>query len=125
MYYSYKQVIRKRYRLLQIKRQRQQLKQIKNINDSIRFLKSFCQNITCVDNILNKIYILYLYEPPSDIEIQTLSILQQKYQNTFNIEEYTITTLWCCVIYYIENLPNLQNLQNLPNLPKVKRYHSW
>ena len=115
MYYSYKKLIRKYYKLLQIKRQRQQLKQIKNINDSIRFLKSFCQN-TCLDNILNKIYILYLYEPPSEIEIQTLSLLQQKYQNTFNIEEYCITTLWCCVIYYIENLPPI---------PKVKRYHSW
>lgn len=122
MYYInvhfYKQIIIKRYKLLRIKRQRQQLKQIKNINDSIKFLKSFCQN-TCIDSILNKIHILYIYEPPSDIEIQTLSLLQQKYQNTFNIEEYTITTLWCCIIYYIENLPNLQNL------PKVKRNNSW
>ena len=67
----------------------------------------------CTDYILNKIYILYLYEPPSDIEIQTISILQQKYQNKLNIEEYAITTILCSIIYYIDNLP------------KINKQHSW
>jgi len=100
------------YKLIKIKRQRYKLKQIKNINDCIKFLKSF-SNYYCTDYILNKIYILYLYEPPSDIEIQTISILQQKYQNKLNIEEYAITTIWCSIIYYIDNLP------------KINKQHSW
>ena len=112
-YFTYYNYINKYYKLKQIKKHRQQLKQIKNINDCIKFLKGFCKNNNCADNILNKIYILYLYEQPTDIEIQQLSILQQQYQDIYNIEEYTITTLWCCIIYYIDNLP------------KIKRQHSW
>ena len=112
-YNNYYNNFYKYYKLKQIKNHRQQLKQIKNINDCIKFLKSFCKNNSCADNILNKIYILYLYEQPTDTEIQQLSILQQQYQDTYNIEEYTITTLWCCIIYYIDNLP------------KIKRQHSW
>ena len=102
-YYKY-------YKLFLIKIQRSKLKQIKNINNLIKFLKNLSNS---TDNILNRIYILYLYEPPTDNEIQTISLLQQKYQNKSNIEEYAITTLWCCIIHYINNLP------------KIKRQHSW
>jgi len=116
IYYSYNLKINnyyKYYKLLQIKRLRYKLKQIINISDCVKFLQSICKSDNCSDNILNKIYILYLYESPTETEIQTISILQQKYQNKLNIEEYACTTLWCCIIYYIVNLP------------KIKRQHSW
>ena len=76
-YLSYNNYISTYYKLKKIKKHRQQLKQIKNINDTIKFFKGFCKNNNCADNILDKIYILYLYEPPTEIEIQLLSILQQ------------------------------------------------
>lgn len=98
------------YKLFLIKTQRYKLKQVKNINDLIKFLQNFN---TSTDNILNKIYTLYLYEPPTDNEIQTISLLQQKYENKYNIEEYATTTLWCCIIYYIDNIPI------------IKKQHSW
>ena len=112
-YNKYNYYNSKKYKLKQIRYNRQQLKQIKNIYDCIKFLKFLYKNNNCTDNLINNIYILYLYEPPLDTEIQTLSILQQEYQDTFNIEEYSIMTLWCCTIYYIENLP------------KIKRQKTW
>ena len=103
-YYTY-------YKLNKLKKIRNKLKQIKDINNVIYILKEL--NVSNSDNLLNTIYSCYLLEPPSDKELQKISELQQLYNNKLNVEEYSIMTLWCCTIYYIDNLP------------KVKRQKSW
>ena len=106
-YYTY-------YKLNKLKKIRNNLKQIKDINNVIYILKELnVYNVNNSDNILNTIYFCYLLEPPSDKELQKISELQQLYNNKSNIEEYAITTLWCSIIYYIENLP------------KIKRQKTW
>lgn len=102
----------KYYKLLKIKKIRKKLKNIKNITCVIKILKEL--NVSNSDNLLNSIYICYLYEPPSDIELQKISELQQLYYNKFNIEEYSITTLWCCIIFYIDNLPKIYRQKTWP-----------
>lgn len=105
------------YNLHKLKRLRTKLKCINDINSVINILKELnIDNINGIansDNLLNKIYASYLIEPPSDQELQKLSELQQLYNNKLNIEEYSIMTLWCCTIYYIDNLP------------KIKRQKTW
>jgi hypothetical protein len=93
-------------KLYKIKRLRYKLKLIKNINSVINILKQF-QNST-TDIILNKLYICYLYEPPSDSELQLITILYQDYQDKLNIESYSIAILWTCIYDYINNLPKIK-----------------
>lgn len=108
---SYKSYL-KYYKLFKIQKFRKKLKNIKNITCVIKILKEF--NVSNSDNLLNSIYICYLYEPPSDIELQKISELQQLYHNKFNIEEYAIITLWCCIIFYIDNLPKINRQKTWP-----------
>jgi hypothetical protein len=105
------------YKLYKLKKLRIKLKQINDINNVIYILKELNFNnvngVTNSDNLLNTIYACYLIEAPSDNELQKISELQQLYNNKFNMEEYAITTLWCSIIYYIDNLP------------KIKRQKTW
>lgn len=98
-----------------LKNMRQKLKKIKDINDVISVLKELNKNNSSLitDNLLNKIYILYLLEPPTDTELQIITILFEKYMDTYNIEEFAITTLWTIILFYVNNLP------------KIKRQKSW
>lgn len=91
---------------------RKKLKNINNINCVINILKEI--NESNSDNLISIVYSCYLIEPPNDIEIQTISILQQQYQDTFNIEEYSILTLWCCILHYIDNLPKIKKQKTWP-----------
>lgn len=99
-------------KLYKIKQLRNKLKLIKNINSVINILKQF-QNST-TDIILNKFYICYLYEPPSDRELQLITILYQDYQDKLNIESYSITILWSCIYHYINNLPKIKKQKTWP-----------
>lgn len=100
------------YKLFKLKKLRIKLKHINDINSVINILKEIY--MFSGDNLLDTIYMCYLLEPPNDIELQKISILQQIYNdNKFNIEEYAITTLWSCIIFYIDNLP------------KIKRQNTW
>lgn len=110
-YENYKNHYNSYCKLLRLKKFRNKLRLIKNINCVINILKEL--NVTNSDNLLNTIYSCYLLEPPSEKELQKISEFQQLYNNKFNIEEYSIMTLWCCIIYYIDNLP------------KIKRQKTW
>lgn len=102
-------------KLYKLKKIRNKLKQIKDINNVIYILKELnANNINNSDNILNTIYACYLLEPPNDNELQKLSELQQLYNNKLNIEEYSIMTLWCCTIHYIDNLPKIKKQKTWP-----------
>lgn len=100
------------FNLEDFKNIRNKLRNIKNINDVINILKEI--NVCNSDNLLNIIYTCYLIEPPSDIELQKLSQLQQLYSNKLNIQEYSIMTLWCSTIYYIDNLPKIKKQKTWP-----------
>ena len=116
-YENYKSYYNIYYKLYKLKKFRNRLKQIKDINNLICILKELNVNnvdgIANSDNLLNTIYACYLIEPPSDNELQKISELQQLYNNKFNLQEYSIMTLWCCVVHYIDNLP------------KIKRQKTW
>lgn len=96
---------------------RYKLKQIKNINCVIKlfyYIDSYKKTFTNTDYFLSVINLCYIIEPPSEQELQLISILYQKYVDKNNIEEYCITTLWLAIIYYIENIPK-----------KIKRQNTW
>ena len=105
-------IIQKYYKLNKLKNIRNKLKQINDINNVINILKEL--NVDNSDNLLNTIYTCYLLEPPDDNELQKISELQQLYNNKLNVEEYSIMTLWCCIIYYIDNLPNIRRQKTWP-----------
>ena len=105
-YYKY-------YKINKIIKLRNKLRQIKNINCIINILKVKNKYIS-TDELINKIYTCYLYEPPSNNELQTISIIQQQFYNKNNIEEFSITLLWTTLIYYIDNLPKLKRQKTWP-----------
>ena len=111
-YKNYKSYYNTYYKLDKLKKIRIKLKEIDNINNVIGILKEL--NIKNSDTLLNYIYNCYLLEPPTEIELQKISKLQQLYYNKLNIEEYSIMTLWCCIIYYIDNLPKLKKQKTWP-----------
>ena len=111
-YKNYKSYYNTYYKLDKLKKIRIKLKEIDNINNVISILKEL--NIKNSDTLLNYIYNCYLLEPPTEIELQKISKLQQLYYNKLNIEEYSIMTLWCCIIYYIDNLPKLKKQKTWP-----------
>jgi len=89
-------------------KKRKQLKCIRTGEDSVKFLKDY----TNVSDMLDFINILFIIEPPSDLELQKLSILQQTYDSN-DIYAYATQTIWLASVYYI------------CNSFKVRRQHSW
>ena len=86
-------------------KKRKELKSIISGEHCIKFLQSY----NSVSDMLDNINILFILEPPSDIELQKLSLLQQKY-NTNDIYTYATQTIWLASVYYICN---------------IRRQHSW
>lgn len=89
-------------------KKRKELKSITTGEQCVKFLKDY----NSVSDMLDYINILFIIEPPTDLELQKLSLLQQKY-NTNDIYTYATQTIWLASVYYICN-----------SLP-VRRQHSW
>ena len=89
-------------------KKRKELKRITTGDHCVKFLKDY----TSVSEMLDYINILFILEPPSDIELQKLSLLQQKY-NTNDIYTYATQTIWLASVYYICSTLS------------IKRQHSW
>ena len=47
----------------------------------------------------------YVAYPPTEKELETLSLLQQQYYSLSGVEEYAIITLWSCAIQSIIERP--------------------
>lgn len=89
-------------------KKRKELKNITNGEQCVKFLKEY----NSVSDMLDYINILFIIEPPTDIELQKLSLLQQKY-NTNDIYTYATQTIWLASVYYICNSLH------------IRRQHSW
>jgi hypothetical protein len=90
-------------------RRRMKLKCIKTEKDCVKFLK----NYTTLDEMLQAISTLYLLEPPSEQELQILSILQQSYSNNLDIKGYATLTMWLSVVNYLTTF-NLKRQKTWP-----------
>jgi hypothetical protein len=89
-------------------KKRKQLKSITTGEQCVKFLQEY----NSVSDMLDFINILFIIEPPSDIELQKLSLLQQKYDKN-DIFMYATQTIWLASVYYICATVSL------------KRQHSW
>ena len=85
---------------------RYELSNIKNIEDCIKILKYFETTDNMFENI---IYVFNLY-PPTDKELQTLSLLFQKYFNDLTINGFAAITFWLIVIQWINEYINLKKI---------------
>jgi hypothetical protein len=63
--------------------------------------------------MINDINILYLYCPPTEKELQNLSILQQKY-DFFDIYGFATTTMWIASIYFIDTKMKISRQKTWP-----------
>lgn len=73
------------------------LKNINTINDAVRFLKYLSTyGYNSSDEIMDKVYSLFLLFLPSERYLQKLSILQQSVQGMNNIEDFAMLTIWIC-----------------------------
>lgn len=90
-------------------RRRMKLRSIKTEKDCVRFLK----NYTTLDEMLQSISTLYLLDPPSEQELQRLSILQQNYSDNLDIKGYATLTMWLSVVNYLTTF-NLKRQKSWP-----------
>lgn len=73
------------------------LQNINTLNDAVNFLKYLSTNgYNSSDEIMDKIYNLFLLFLPSERYLQKLSILQQSVQGMNNIEDFAMLTIWIC-----------------------------
>lgn len=89
-------------------KKRKELKSIKTAQHCIDFLRDY----DTLGDMFNIIHILFIIEPPSETELQKLSLLQQQH-DTNDIYTYATQTIWLASVYYI-----------CTTLP-IKRQHSW
>ena len=117
-YYKYKEYIykykQKRYKLNKIKLLRSKLKKIKTVNCIHKILNEITFKNSTADDVINKLYICYLYEPPTDLELQIITILYQEYLNNNNLQTYLVTVLWSVIFHYAENLPKIYRQKTWP-----------
>ena len=100
--------IRKYLMYRKVYKKRKELKNIVTADHCVNFLKDY----TSLSDMLDYINILFIIEPPSDLELQKLSLLQQKY-NTNDIYSYATQTIWLASVYYICTTLS------------IRRQHSW
>ena len=100
--------IRKYLLYRKVYKKRKELKNIKSEEDCIKFLRSYETLSDMIDNI----NLLFIIEPPGEVELQKLSLLQQKYSDN-GIYTFATQTIWLASVYYICN-----------SVP-IKRQHSW
>lgn len=77
---------------------RHELYNIKNVDDCIKILKYF----ETTDDMFENIIYVYNLIPPTDKELQTFSILFQKYFNDLTIKGFAATTIWLISIQWID-----------------------
>ncbi len=78
------------------------LKNINSCKDAVIFLKRLSnEGNDNIDKLANKVYTLYSYDLPTEIELAKLSLLQQSVINTNGPEEYAISTVWMCAMQSI------------------------
>lgn len=53
------------------------------------------------DHVWKRLVKCFRHSLPTDVELQKLSILQQKVEGTRGIEEYSVTTIWLCALQSI------------------------
>ena len=61
--------------------------------------------------------------PPTETYMAQLSILHDKYYNTFGYEEYCITTVMSAAVYHICKVANQGHVQRVSSFPRVKKKH--
>lgn len=68
----------------------------KDANACIRLLQHFSSSNASADEINNKLVDFFLMSPPSLVELQRLSLLQQEYDGTNGIEDFACSTVFLC-----------------------------
>ena len=102
-------LIQKYLKIRKLKKKRYELENILSASDCVKFLKKY----NTIDDMINDINILYLYCPPTEKELQKLSILQQNH-DSFDIYGFATTTMWIASIYFIETKMKLSRQKTWP-----------
>lgn len=85
---------------------RHKLYNINNVEDCIKILKYFKTTDEMFENIL------YVYNliPPTDRELQTFSLIFQKYFNDLTVKGFAATTIWLISIQWIDEYYQFKEL---------------
>ena len=91
---------------LYLKYIRNKIRQIKDVYDIIDILNNInnCYGNVSTDQLISTLIECFNKYPLSDYDLQKISLLQQKYDNTLDIENYASFLLWMsCIQYIIDN----------------------
>ena len=92
------------YRYLYLKIIRYYISNINNINDVLNlfYIIDNIKKYNNTDDNMNLIIDSLSKYPLTEIELQKISLLEQQFNNSKNIEGYIITVLWLSILYYID-----------------------
>ena len=82
------------------------LSKITNVNDCIKLLQMFETTDEMCDNIIN---VFHEFNPSED-ELQKFSLIFQDYHNNVDNKGFAASTMWFCVIQWINESQNLKNI---------------
>tara|TARA_B100000424_G_C22859426_1_gene458089 strand:+ start:348 stop:794 length:447 start_codon:yes stop_codon:yes gene_type:complete len=95
---------------------RSKLSKIKSIDDCIRLLQMFETTDEMCENIVNIFHKFH----PSENELQKFSLIFQKYHNHIDNKGFAASTLWFCIIQWINEFQKLKNKNdNIVNVNSV------
>ena len=92
------------YRYLYLKIIRYYISNINNINDVINlfYIIDYIKKCNNTDDNMGLIVDSLNKYPLTEIELQKISLLEQQFNSSKDIEGYVITVLWLSIIYYID-----------------------
>lgn len=77
------------------------IREIKTVPDCIDAIRLVTDGDGTADQVWKRLVRCFRYSLPTDVELQTLSILQQAVEGTRGIEDYSVTTIWLCALQSI------------------------
>ena len=93
---------------------RNKLSRIKTIDDCVKLLQMFETTDEMCENIIN---IFHKFNP-SENELQKFSLIYQEYHNNIDNKGFAASTLWFCIIQWINEFQKLKNCA-IPTLNSV------
>jgi hypothetical protein len=93
---------------------RTKLSKIKSIDDCVKLLQMFETTDEMCENIIN---IFHKFNPTEN-ELQKFSLIFQKYHNNIDNKGFAASTLWFCIIQWINEFQKFNN-NNIPYVNSV------
>lgn len=101
-------------------RRRARLGDVRSLAQAVGVVRSVAR-AAGADRLTDRLVLAWRAAPPSDVELQRLSLLQQRALGSHGEEEYAITMLWTCALRSIMDEEEARSLHASRSAPTATR----